>query len=206
VAIALHPDGKHTALSGPLASALREAGYSILAPDVRFKGELKREWLHNCLISGRPEAGMAAHDLSTCVDWVWEQEQVEARRLVVIAEGELGIAAMMAAALDERITCVIADCCGTTYRDGGESLPVIPNILRVADVPQIASLIAPRPVWLFNVPGERVGFSSRRYYDWIRRTYQSVGEDPALRISIDAPPPPHELAGWLESRLNRATR
>jgi hypothetical protein len=206
VAITLHPEGKDRALRGPMTTALQAAGYSIRAPDLRFCGELQREWLYNCLLWGRPEAGMAAHDLSTCVDWIWEQEGVEARRLVVIAEGDLGITALLAAGQDERITCVIADCCGTTYRDGGQGLPVVPNILRVADVPQIASIMAPRPVWLFNVPGERVGFSSRRYYDWTRRTYQSLGEDAALRMSVDERPPAQELAAWLESRLNRALR
>jgi hypothetical protein len=114
--------------------------------------------------------------------------------------------ALLTAGLDDRITATVADCCRTTYRDGGNGLPVIPNILRVADVPQLASLVAPRPLWLYNVPGERAGFSSRRYYDWTRRSYQSLGELEALTMSTDEAPTGAQLLDWLPSRLRRANR
>jgi cephalosporin-C deacetylase-like acetyl esterase len=206
VVIAAHPEGKEAAVRLPTVQGLRSAGYAVLAPDVRLKGEMAREWLHNSIIWGRPEAGMAVTDLRAWVDWLWEQEGVDPRSVVLLGEGELGVAALLAAGLDERITATVADCMQTTYRDGGEGLPVIPNILRVADVPQIASLAAPRPLWLYRVPGERVGFSSRRYYDWTRRSHQSLGELEALKMSTEGLPGAEELAAWLEPRLRRARR
>jgi hypothetical protein len=131
---------------------------------------------------------------------------VEYRSLVLFGEGDQGLTALLAAGLDERVAAVVADCRGTTYRDGGEGLPVIPNVLRVADVPQIASLAAPRPVWLYGVPAERVGFSSRRYFDWTRRTFQSLGDLEALRMSTEGAPEAAELAEWLAPRLRRARK
>jgi len=204
--VALHPEGKAAALRMPLVRGLHAAGYSVLAPDVRLRGEMARDWLHNALLWGRPEAGMAAHDLRACVDWLLGREDVDRGAVTVLGDGDEGITALLAAALDERITATLADCCATTYRDGGEGLPVIPNILRVADVPQIASLIAPRPLWLYRVPGERVGFSSRRYYDWTRRTYQSLGEQEALTLSTEPAPEAGSLAEWLNKRIRRAKR
>jgi hypothetical protein len=204
--VALHPDGKAAALASPLVRGLHAAGWAVLAPDVRLRGEMRRDWLHNGVIWGRPEAGMAAHDTRTCVDWLLEQDGIDPRAVTLLGEGDLGVVALLAAGLDERITATVADCRETTYRDGGEGLPPIPNILRVADVPQIASLVAPRPLWLYRVPEERVGFSSRRYYDWTRRTFQSLGEQEALRMATGAAPDAHALAEWLSRRIRRAKR
>lgn len=204
--IAVHPEGKAAALTSPLVRGLAERGYSVLAPDVRLRGELHRDWLHNSIIWGRPEAGMAAHDVSTCVEWLLGREDVDPRSLVLLGEGDQGIAALIAAALDERISAVVADGGDTTYRDGGEGLPVIPNILRVADVPQIASLCATRPLWLYRVPAGRVGFSSRRYFDWTRRNYQAFGDEEALTLSTAGRPEADVLAEWLSKRLRRARK
>lgn len=200
VIVLLHPLGKGMTLKTPHIAALHSAGWGILAPDVRLCGELHREWLHNGIVWGRPEAGMAVDDVRACVDWLCGDEDVDPRRIVLLGEGHLGVVALLAAGLDERVRATIADCCSTTYRDGGAGLPVIPNLLRVADLPQIAGLSAPRALWLYHAPPDRVGFSSRRYYDWVRRTYQSLGDADSLVLSTGEKPEPGELLGWLEAR------
>ncbi len=204
--LALHPEGKAEALRTPLVRQLHAAGWSVLAPDLRFRGELQRDWFQNTVLWGRPEAGMAAWDARACIEWLYERPEVDPKSLAVLGEGDQGVVALLAAALDERVTATVADCSETTYRDGGAGLPVIPNILRVADVPQLAALLAPRPLWLYRVPGERVGFSSRRYYDWTRRTFQSLGELEALEMSTGEAPEGSTLAEWLRQRVRRAHR
>ncbi|HTE19734.1 MAG TPA: hypothetical protein VK689_15315 [Armatimonadota bacterium] len=206
VLVALHPRGKAAALRLPLVPGLQAAGYAVLAPDVRLRGEMAMDWFHNCVIWGRPEAGMAAHDVRACVDWLMQQEFVDERAVTLYGEGDQGMVALLAAGLDERVAGAVADCAGTTYRDGGEGLPVIPNILRIADVPQVASLAAPRKLWLYRVPAERVGFSSRRYYDWTRRSYQSLGAPDALRMTTEGAPDAQEVADWLARRVRRPAR
>src|SRR5262249_55889128 len=104
---------------------------------------------------------------------------------------------------DERIAAAVADAGGTTYRDGGEGLPLLPDVLSLADVPQIASLAAPRPLCLYHVPAERTGFSSRRYFDWTRPTYQSLGAEEALRMETEVVPRPEEALSWLQRHLRR---
>lgn len=206
VLIAVHPEGKEAAVKTELARSFHAAGYGVLAPDVRLYGELQAEGDFDPVRYLRPRAGMAVTDLHACVQWLLGEEGVDARGLVLWGDGELGVAAMLAAGLDERIVATVADCQSTTYRDGGQGLPTISGILRVADVPQIASLVAPRPLWLYQVPEERVGFSSRRYYDWTRRSFQSLGEVEALKMSTKSLPEPQALLDWLRLRLKRAKR
>lgn len=203
--ILLHPRGKAGWLERGepvgLARAALAVGARVLLPDVRLRGELSADWLYNTILWGRPEAGMAAHDLSRCVDYLWSRGDVDRRRVVVVGLGDQGIVALLAAGLDERITAVAADCGDTTYRDGGEGLPVIPNLLRVADTPQLAALVAPRPTLLFRVPPERAGFASLRYFDGARRAFQALGAEAALTIRTTTETPLPAAQAWLEQQL-----
>jgi cephalosporin-C deacetylase-like acetyl esterase len=181
----------------PLVVALTAAGFRVLAIDPRLRGELSADWFHNTVLWGRPEAGMAATDVQAAVGYLWGRGDVERRATAVVGVGDQGVVALLAAGLDERVGAVVADCRGTTYQDGGEGLAVIPNLLRHADLPQLASLVAPRPLMLVSVPSERAGFSSRRYFDWARRTYQSLGAEEALTLRVEPLPEPQELVRWL---------
>jgi hypothetical protein len=203
VLVVAHPAGKEAALQLPLAAAAGEAGWAVLAPDVRFRGELTAPRAAACALWGRPEAAQAADDLRACVQWLCGWEEVDWRGITLFGVGDQGIPALLAGALDERVAAVLADCCGSLYRDGGAGLPPLPNILRVADVPQIAALTAPRALWLFRAPAERLGFSSRRYLDWVKRTYQSLGELEALRLTPEDLGEPAETLEWLDARLRR---
>jgi hypothetical protein len=211
VAVLLHPEGKEAWLAegragGSLQLLLRE-GYAAFLPDVRLRGELHRDWLHNGILWGRPEAGMAVTDLIAGFDFLLGREDVEPRELALIGVGEMGLVAVLAAGLDERVAATIADAGGTTYQDGGDGLPVIPNVLRRADTPQLASLAAPRPLWLYRVPPDRAGFSSRRYFDWTLRSYQSLGAREAVRLDTrDEAPSGAEWGPWLEGALRRRRR
>jgi dienelactone hydrolase len=206
--ILLHPEGKAGWLErgepvGLALEALRRGG-RVLLPDLRLRGELSADWLHNTVLWGRPEAGMAAHDLSRCVDYLWARGDVDRRRVVVAGVGDQGIVALLAAGQDPRITAVAADCGNTTYRDGGEGLPVIPNLLRVADTPQLAALVAPRPTLLFRVPPDRTGFASLRYFDGARRAFQALGAEDALTIRTTNETPLPAVEAWLEKQLEES--
>jgi cephalosporin-C deacetylase-like acetyl esterase len=190
-----------TVAPSPLVRALIAAGYRVLAVDPRLRGDLAADWFHNTVLWGRPEAGMAATDLQAAVGYLWQRGDVDRRAVALLGTGDMGVAALLAAGLDERVGVTIADCVQTTYQDGGEGLPVIPNLLRHADLPQLASLVAPRPLMLFRVPSERAGFSSRRYFDWARRSYQSLGAEDALALRAGTLPEPSELVRWLDGAL-----
>lgn len=200
------PDGKRewgSGRGGPgaLVAALLAVGFRVVAIDPRLRGELAADWFHNTVLWGRPEAGMAATDVQAAVGYLWQRGDVDRRATAILGVGDQGVPALLAAGLDERVGVALADCRGVTYQDGGEGLPVIPNLLRHADLPQLASLVAPRPLMLFSVPRERSGFSSRRYFDWARRTYQSLGAEEALTLRTEPLPAPEDLARWLAGAL-----
>jgi dienelactone hydrolase len=206
VLLAAYPSGKAAVLADQAVACFLDAGAGLLALDVRLTGELQVDWLHNSLLWGRPEAGMAVTDLTAGLEWLLGRSDVDPSAITILGAGSLGVAAMLTAALDERVAACVADCCDSTYRDGGEELPVIPNILRVADLPQIASIIAPRPLWLWRVPRGRVGFSSRRYYDWTRRTYQSLGAGEAVELSTGSNLEGDVVAAWIRDRVRPQRR
>jgi len=124
-----------------LADDLVARGFVVLAPDVRLFGELAIKWHLNAVIWGRPEAGMGAHDVKRAVDWLASRPDVDPKRICVVGLGDAGVVALLAGAIDERIRAVAADDIAKTYRDGREQ-PVIPNVLRVGDLPEIAALVA----------------------------------------------------------------
>jgi dienelactone hydrolase len=186
-----------------LREACRGAGVALAALDSRLALSSAPGWPSLLRLTGRPAAGLAARDAIAAVDWLARRRDVDTRRIAIAGLAEAGVVALLTAGWDERIGAVIADCCGTTYRDGGEGLPLLPGILQVADVPQLASLSAPRPLWLARVPAERAGFSSRRYYDWTRRTYQSLGAEEALRMDTGALPGAVDMMRWLQQIFKR---
>ena len=83
--VLLHPAGKAGWLEAGepvgLARVALTAGARVLLPDLRLRGELAADWLHNTILWGRPEAGMAAHDLSACVDYLWLRGLIALRNL-----------------------------------------------------------------------------------------------------------------------------
>jgi hypothetical protein len=187
----------------PLQGACLAAGWTLVLLGTRLGLEGRPEWGPALHLAGRPAAGMAVRDTVAAIDYLTRRPGIDPRRIAVVGEGPAGIVALMAGGLDERVAAVLADAGGTLYRDAGTGLPRLPGILTLADVPQLASLVAPRPTWLWRVPGDRVGFSSRRYFDWTRRTYQSLGAEEALRMEDEAAPLVAEVVEWLRVRWRK---
>jgi len=151
--IVISPGGKHEVLAkrGDLAEAMLRNGMRVLIPDVRLRGELGRRWDLNCVLWGRPEAGMAAHDVKRAVDVL----RPASKKVSVVGLGEMGATALLAAVVDPRIAAVAADDFGSTYRAGRER-PILPHLLRFADLPEIARLLR-CALWI-NRPTGAEGF------------------------------------------------
>jgi len=146
-AIVLSPGGKRDLLAKPaLVEELVKRGFVVLAPDVRLRGELRIKWDLNCVAWGRPEAGMAAHDVKRAVDLLAARDDVDPKRIACIGLGDMGVAALLAGAIDPRLSAVAASDLGKTYGAGREH-PILPRLLRHGDLPQIAALCSGR-LWL----------------------------------------------------------
>jgi hypothetical protein len=129
---------------------------------------------------GRPRVGQEAFDVLRVA------ERWRARRDVASISldggGRWGKAALFAAALDPEVAAVAASLPPTDrarFEAGGRSaLAEVPGLLAVGDLPQVASLIAPRPC-LLRVPDDGP-------YDWTRAAYRALRSD-GLTVSEAKP-------------------
>src|SRR6185369_7958142 len=149
------------ALQHPLAAALLEAGWSVLAPDLRATGETRpandtiggapdHNSAEHALWAGRPLLGQWVFDVSCLLDWLAAQPGLDRRRLAIVGLGQAGIVALCAGALlVERVAAVDAIGSPSTfitsaaYPQGTRMGLLAPGILQVGDIPHLAALAAP---------------------------------------------------------------
>jgi dienelactone hydrolase len=163
--VLLHLDGKAEALNHPLAAALVEKGCTVVAPDLRAKGDAKPEGEvvhgapdHNsaehAVWIGRPLLGQWVFDAHCLLNWMALQPELNPERLSVIGVGQAGMVALCAAATDERVHAVgVFDGLASlvteeVYAPGTHMGLLAPNLFAVGDVPQLAALMAPRRLFI----------------------------------------------------------
>jgi len=149
----------------------------VLLMDPRFMGE----WAGavntptadlNGIFLGRPVGALGAHDVLQAAAYLRTRPDVT--RVCAIGYGDAAVLALVAGALDEGIAEVEAREVGDTFLAGRE-LPRFPQILDVADLPQLAACIAPRPLAIS-------GASDPSAFGATRRTYELLGQVAALRL------------------------
>ncbi|MCL5105106.1 MAG: prolyl oligopeptidase family serine peptidase [Armatimonadetes bacterium] len=188
--IMLHPGGKQAIVKdyADQISSLVSRGVAVLLPDLRLMGELnltnweqnfwgrsqKGSWDFVTLIWGRPDAGMALTDLRACLEALAGRNDLSTNKVKLVGLGNAGSTALFLAALEPRIEATVIENIGKTYaepgsavtrrgyRDDGMMPPLIFNILRVGDLPQVAAAVAPRRL-VIGAAGSRFGFSQDAY-------------------------------------------
>lgn len=201
--ILLHFDGKAEALNHPIAAALVQNGWSVLAPDLRATGETKpaRDEVrgapdHNsaehALWVGRPLLGQWVFDVRCLVDWVVLQPTLDVKRLTLVGLGQAGLVALCAAGLDDRVAVTAAVetplsfLSEFAYPAGTRMGLLAPGILRVGDVPHLAGLVAPRRLVLAGgLTGEgrkQTLRQTRESTAFTRYVFRLQGADEAYRI------------------------
>lgn len=188
--VVAHVDGKR-ALPDQRAGLVRDLlnrGVIVLAVDPRMRGELRRNWYWNEMIWGRPEEGMAAHDLNGAGAYLRLRPDVDSRQVFVLGLGEASRFALFAAAMDSHWAGAAADAVGPLYADLEPNRGVA-NLLRHGDLPQIAALIAPRRLWL-NGAGARFTFTEDAYL-------VLEGAKRVRRSDVPVSDFDRELPGWL---------
>jgi len=120
--------------------------------DVRGSGEVDwggsrtSNWAQ---FTGRPAIGMWAEDISKVVTWLLARKDVES--VSVLGKGIFGKAVLFAATMDERIAAAAVTTDTLSYRQEATSglkhvFADVPRILTWGDTPQLAALVAPRPL------------------------------------------------------------
>jgi cephalosporin-C deacetylase-like acetyl esterase len=162
VCILMHLDGKSQALKHPLAKTLVGQKWFVVAPELRATGDLRPagDAIHEAadhnsaehsLWIGRPLLGQWVFDVSCLVDWLAIQPGLDQRRITIAGLGPAGIVALCAAGvLEGKISAAAAIGTPVTYftdQAYGSFMRMgllAPGILRLADIPQLAALSAPR--------------------------------------------------------------
>ena len=188
----------------PAAQALLDQGYALLTLDVRGTGEL--DWgggstTNWAQLVGRPPVGMWAEDVSKATSYLLHRDDVES--VAVLGYGIFGKVALYAAAMDPRIAAAAVSIDSLSYRrDATAGHPHayadVPHILTWGDTPQLAALVAPRPLLILRAGLPDTRFESEQYFsptprvepleawvpekdleanfDWTARFYELLGQ------------------------------
>jgi dienelactone hydrolase len=154
---------------------LAEAGHAVLAIDPRGTGETApvgvnrernyRGFVHDdetsltyeSLGAGVTMLGMRTRDVLRALDYLETRSEIDRNRIAAIGHGSAGLLVLHAAALDERIRSVASLGALVSYAAVVENeiyahRPSLfpPQGLSKYDLPELAALIAPRPLLLLN--------------------------------------------------------
>jgi hypothetical protein len=118
---------------------------------------LDQRFAWTCLVMGRPVIGQRVWDTLRAIDYLVSRPDVDPSQIRIIGVGGAGLAAMMAAFLDNRPRSVLVDRTPASYASIVESEAYslnlawfAPGILRRFDIPEIAMWLSPRPCWILN--------------------------------------------------------
>ncbi|MBM4048578.1 MAG: hypothetical protein FJ279_26040 [Planctomycetes bacterium] len=196
----LSPEGKAKVMESSEARQWISEGKALAAPDLRGFGEtvwtksnVVRVWdyqlFQNGTMLGRPVLGMWVWDALQCLQALRQTFS----RVSVMGDGVMALAALFAAAFDDKVESVTCDRLLASYvhpdgfSDQHPMTTFLPNILKLADVPQIAALIAPRPLHIRSaVDGgfrELTPAEMDEAFRYVREAYQRRGADAALRLA-----------------------
>ena len=123
--------------------------------------------LLRAIVVGKTIVGMRIDDVVRVVNWAITRGDVDPKKISLYGKGGLGMVALHAAAVDERIGRLILENSLLSYRtalDAGLhknlSEIVIPGVLTRYDTPQLMQAIFPRPIFLIN-PANAIGHELR---------------------------------------------
>ncbi len=205
---------------------LLAAGYAVCAIDLRGLGltvprfpsggpnyysglPLQERFAWTCLVMGRPIIGQRVWDALRAIDYLTSRSDVDASAIRVLGVRDSGLAAMMAALLDQRIRSVLVDRTLVSYASilQSESYSVdlawfVPGILRKFDLPQIAAAISPRPCWILNgvdANGEILPETSLRQ-QYSRERKDEAGSSETVRLVVTSEQDPQDTyLEWLHN-------
>lgn len=190
---------------GPFDEVISQ-GYTICAIDIRGTGisavrpprggpnfyrqmDLGDRFALANFVLGPSAIGQRVWDVLRAIDYLAELPGVDNARIHLLGQEEAGLAALMAAVLDDRVQSTLLAGMVVSYMSIVEStnysLPLewfVPGILQHFDIPDLSASLYPRPVRILNAV-DAVGDSLPEAY--VRRYYSSrLSEDSVTLKSI----------------------
>lgn len=176
---------------------LVERGYTVLIPDARCFGERGTDGM-DCieaataaLLVGKTLVGLRTWDTIRAIDFLQSLPEVDPSRIACVGLSWGGTQTMYTAALDERVRVSVISGAFGTFKDAlidASECPCqyVPRLLGTADLPDIVSLIAPRPLLLESGTGDQHYTIEvvRDAYRTVERAYEVVSAPAHVAIDI----------------------
>jgi dienelactone hydrolase len=156
-----------------------------------FTDERCRHQAMVALLLGRTLVGERVADVSRAIDLLQALPEVDSTRIACMGNSGGGTVSYYAACLDDRIAAVMPSCAVCSYESSIGRIDhcsdnYLPGALQYFDMPDLAGLIAPRP--LVVVAGRRDPIfpydGIRESVDTIRRIYRRWGPGEDKRIAF----------------------
>jgi cephalosporin-C deacetylase-like acetyl esterase len=187
--------------------ALVASGTAVLAFDPRgwsrsasssSSDEYSSEYqlAQRAFLIGRPLIGMQVYDALRAFDYLAQRPEIDGHKIGITGAGQGGVVALFAGALEPRIASVTAEGSVASYMTiaraethAGMIGIVVPGVLREFDLPDVAGIIAPRPLQLISIRdavGSRLPRETvQREYAVARSRYEKTRKGQLLRIDDD---------------------
>jgi len=197
VLVFVHPGGKDRALADEELRRLPSRGVAVCSLDYRAAGETLPTGPHaefllsrNALVLGSPLAGGRAADIHAALGYLRGRPDLGERPLFLYARDQAALPALLAAALSGLADGVALEEPLATFRsDEGEGFEhpsplLLPGVLEVADIPEIAALLAPRRLAVANpyLPPRRPAPEPDETFSFTRQVYALLDAPGACRM------------------------
>ncbi|MGC1784423.1 MAG: acetylxylan esterase [Acidobacteriaceae bacterium] len=159
------------------------------------------------LVLGKCVIGQRVWDVLRTLDYLVSRPDVNASQIRLIGQEEAGLAALMAAVLDQRARSVLLTRPLVSYMSVVESTNYslaldwfVPGILRHFDIPDLSAAVYPRPVWIVNAqgaPGNPLPETDVRE-SYSQRIPSSSPASNSIKIITTASGTPMPLIDWLD--------
>lgn len=173
IVLYLHDSGRDAEFKdGGEINSLVEEGNTVCAVDVRGIGELAPESRDRSgqdfigshykigmqsLLVGKTLVGMQVHDIQSVLNFLNQQREFKNSKISCITNGFIGVAALHAAALDDRIVELTLTSSLMSYDAVARNpisqqvfMTLVPSALRDYDLPLLAAMMAPRKLHLIE--------------------------------------------------------
>lgn len=147
-------------------------GFGVIAPDVRGFWEMAtpkgqeernscRELQRRSLMSGRTLIGERVYDMGRLIDYAATRPEFDLSRIMITGNSGGGTVSLFTAALDTRISLTAPGSYFCTFADSIMSINhcecnIIPGILKLGEMYDVAGLIAPRPILVIHGIQDRI--------------------------------------------------
>jgi hypothetical protein len=181
-------------------SAARAWGYSLAASGMlvaipRFPGYARFSSTHNKwrLLEGACALGEIVGEAARALGALLEQPDLNFSTAWVAGQGVGGLAALMLGALDGRVGGVLADAPTQWGTPEDHDALVVPHSHPLTDLPELAALIAPRPLALIQSSRKNSDLDApqadvRALTRAARAAYSLLGKSAAIRVFPTADP------------------